>query len=229
MRLLALVTTGLLVTAGAAQAQDFRWHSALASGKTLEIRGVSGRVHAVRASGSEAEVTAVKKAGRRGDPDDVEIKVVEDADGVTICALYPTRRSRQSDCRSGGNRDENYRDTDVEVNFDVKVPAGVDFVGVTVNGDVDARDMPADAEVSTVNGDVEVTAAGLARGTTAERVSHGDDRKIRLDRDPALLDRQRRDHRHPPLGHRRRGLRQYRQRLDRKRLPHHGPGEDAPE
>lgn len=165
MKSLALFAAAFLF-AGTLEAQDFRWHAALASGKTLEIRGVSGRVRASRATGSEAEVTAVKKAGRRGDPDDVEIKVMEDGDGVTICAVYPTRRSGRGECRSGGSRDENYRDTDVEVDFEVKVPAGVDFVGVTVNGDVYARDLPADAEVSTVNGDVEVTAAGVARGTT---------------------------------------------------------------
>jgi hypothetical protein len=165
MRVLALTAVAVVVTAGTLAAQDFKWHSAMANGKTLEIRGVSGRVRASRATGSEAEVTAVKKAGRRGDPDDVEIKVVEDGDGVTICAVYPTRRGR-SDCQSGGSHDENFRDTDVEVDFEVKVPSGVDFVGVTVNGDVYARDLPADAEVSTVNGDVEVTAAGIARGTT---------------------------------------------------------------
>jgi Toastrack DUF4097 len=165
MRSLTLVLATAVVTAGTLQAQDFRWQAALARGKTLEVRGISGRVRASRATGSEAEVTAVKKAGRRGDPEDVEIKVVEDNDGVTICALYPTRRG-SSECRSGGGHNENYRDTDVEVNFEVKVPAGVDFVGSTVNGDVIATDLPADAMVTTVNGDVEVTAAGVARGST---------------------------------------------------------------
>src|SRR5262245_60172574 len=129
MRLLALIVAGSFVTAASLEAQDFKWHSAMASGKTLEVRGVSGRVRAMRATGNEAEVTAVKKAGRRGDPDDVEIKVMEDGDGVTICAVYPTRRSSQGECRSGGSHDENYRDTDVEVDFEVKVPAGIDFVG----------------------------------------------------------------------------------------------------
>lgn len=166
MRSLALVAAATLVTTTALCAQDFRWHAALASGKTLEVRGISGRVRASRATGSEAEVTAVKKAGRRGDPDDVEIKVVEDNDGVTICALYPSRRGGRSECRPGGGHGDNLKDTDVEVDFEVRVPAGVDFVGTTVNGDVFASDLPADAEVSSVNGDVEVSAAGLARGST---------------------------------------------------------------
>ncbi len=166
MRAQVIAALALVVLAGSVEAQDFKWHAAMASGKTLEIRGVSGRVRATRATGSEAEVTAVKKAGRKGDPDDVEIKVVEDGDGVTICAVYPTRRSRSGDCRAGGGSDENYRDTDVEVNFEVRVPSGVDFIGVTVNGDVYASDLPADAEVTTVNGDVEASAAGVVKGST---------------------------------------------------------------
>jgi hypothetical protein len=166
MRSLVLVALASLATAGTLAAQDFRWHAPLASGKTLEVRGISGRVRATRASGGEAEVTAVKKAGRRGDPEDVEIKVVEDAEGVTVCALYPTRRGGMSECRRGGGHGENLKDIDVNVDFEVKVPAGVDFVGTTVNGDVRASELPADARVSSVNGDVEVSAAGLARGST---------------------------------------------------------------
>jgi len=166
MRSLMLVVIGSLATVGTLTAQDFRWHAPLASGKTLEVRGISGRVRAVRASGGEAEVTAVKKAGRRGNPEDVEIKMVEAGDGVTICAVYPTRRSGMSECRPGGGGGDNIKDTDVSVDFEVKVPVGVDFVGATVNGDVEATDLPADARVSSVNGDVEVSAAGTARGTT---------------------------------------------------------------
>lgn len=166
MRSLVLIALGSLVAAGTLAAQDFRWHAPLASGKTLEVRGISGRVRAVRATGAEAEVTAVKKAGRRGDPEDVEIKVVEDGDGVTICAVYPTRRGGMSQCESGGGHGDNVQDTDVSVDFEVRVPAGVDFVGTTVNGDVSASGLPADARVSSVNGDVEVSATGTARGTT---------------------------------------------------------------
>lgn len=164
MRSILLALTASALTAGTLTAQDFRWHGAIASGKTLEVRGVSGRVSASRATGKDAEVTATKRAGRRGNPEDVEIKTVEDAEGVLICAVYPSRRGTNDCRRSGGNND--VRDNDVEVTFEVKVPAGVNFIGETVNGDVEAEDLPADAEVSTVNGDVEVTAAGLARAST---------------------------------------------------------------
>ena len=166
MRAFILVAAGSIITAGGLAAQDFRWHASLTSGKTLEVRGISGRIRAVRATGGEAEVTAVKKAGRRGNPEDVEIKVVEGGDGVTICAVYPTRRSGMSECQPGGGHGDNIKDNDVSVDFEVRVPAGVDFLGSTVNGDVSASELPADARVSSVNGDVEVSAAGTARGTT---------------------------------------------------------------
>lgn len=156
----------LLFIPAAVAAQDFRWHGVLASGKILEVRGINGPIHASRASGNEAEVTAVKRA-RRSDPAEVEIKVVESSEGVTICAIYPTRHGRHDgDCRFGGDNDSDSKDNDVEVSFEVHVPAGVELVAETVNGDVSARDLAGDASMTTVNGDVEVETGGVARGTT---------------------------------------------------------------
>ncbi len=165
MNVSLLLPLGLLAIAAPLSAQDFRWHGAIASGKRLEIRGINGAVHAARATGSEAEVTASKRA-RRSRPEDVEIKVVEDAQGVLICAVYPSRRaSRPNDCRRNGNQNDT-DDNDVEVTFEVKVPAGVDFEASTVNGDVTARDLSSDAELTTVNGDIDVESGGVAQATT---------------------------------------------------------------
>ncbi len=155
-----------LVAALPLGAQDFRWEGTLASGKTLEIRGINGRINATRAAGAKALVTATKR-GRDDDPAEVEIKVVEHSDGVTICALYPSRRSsRANECRPGGGGQHDTRESDVEVMFEVQVPAGVDFDGSNVNGDVTARSLPANAELATVNGDIEVTASGEIEATT---------------------------------------------------------------
>jgi putative adhesin len=165
-RMITLPAFGALLTlAGPAAAQtDFSWHGKVASGKTVEIQGISGDITAQAASGSEVEVTAHKHA-RRSDPAEVQIKVVEDAEGVTICAIYPSRRGASADdCRRNGNRD--LRDNDVEVDFDVRVPAGVRFSGATVNGDVRATGLKADAEGTTVNGGVEISTSGVARATT---------------------------------------------------------------
>jgi hypothetical protein len=151
-------------------AQDFRWHAPLGRGKTLEIRGVSGTIHATRASGNEAEVTATKRADR-GDPSVVEIKVEEDGEGVTICAMYPSRRSPQPRSCEDGQRGQ-MKENDTEVNFEVRVPAGVQFIGANVNGDIDAEDLPGDAVLTTVNGDIDVTGAGTAKATTVNGSIH---------------------------------------------------------
>lgn len=164
MRILPLLAFATVLLASPASAQDFKWHAAMGKGKTLEIRGVSGDIRASLASGSEAEVTAVK-SGRKSDPDDVEIKVVEHSDGVTICAVYPGKRGRVNTCEPGGSN-QNSENNDVEVKFTVKVPAGVEFVGVTVNGDIVAADLPDDAHVTTVNGDIDVTSKGSVEATT---------------------------------------------------------------
>lgn len=156
----------LLLLAAPLAAQDFKWSGALASGKTLEIRGINGPIRAVAARGSEASVTATKHA-RKSDPDEVKIEVVEHAGGVTICAIYPSRRaSRPNECRPGGGGHNSSEDNDVEVRFEVQVPAGVEFEGQSVNGDVTAEGLTGDARVATVNGDVEVSAAGVVEAST---------------------------------------------------------------
>jgi hypothetical protein len=54
----------------------------------------------------------------------------------------------------------------VRVEWVVRVPRGVHFLGSTVNGAVSARSMPADATVSSVNGAVTVSAAGVVEAST---------------------------------------------------------------
>jgi DUF4097 and DUF4098 domain-containing protein YvlB len=149
-----------------AAAEDFRWQGSVARGATIEIKGVNGGIDATAGSGSEVEVTAIKRAGRRGNPDDVEVKVVEHAGGVTICAVYPSHGSRPNDCQPAEGGRMNTQDNDVQVDFEVRVPAGVRFVGRTVNGGIEATGLPGDAEAHTVNGGVRLEAAGVARAET---------------------------------------------------------------
>jgi DUF4097 and DUF4098 domain-containing protein YvlB len=149
-----------------AGAEDFAWHGRVASGRTLEIKGVNGSIEASGGAG-EAEVRAVKTS-RRSDPDSVEIKVIEHADGVTICAVYPTpnESSRPNECRPGEGGRMNTRDNDVDVHFTVKVPRGVSFTARTVNGDVEATGLDGDAKATTVNGSIRLSTSGRAEAQT---------------------------------------------------------------
>jgi len=162
---LAPVATG--ATTSVAQTDDFSWKKRMSAGQTLEIKGVNGDVRAVLASGSEAEVTATKNS-RRSDPDEVEIKVIEHADGVTICAVYPTpRRSRQeNECAPGDEGHMNTENNDVNVTFVVKVPRGVHYAGRTVNGEIRVAGLESNVDVSTVNGSVRVSTTGRAVANT---------------------------------------------------------------
>ncbi len=72
------------------QADDqFQWTGRVAQGKSIEIKGVNGSISAEPASGDQLEVRATK-TGRRSDPSQVSIKVVEHTGGVTICTVYPS-------------------------------------------------------------------------------------------------------------------------------------------
>src|SRR5574341_2648798 len=115
MRFVTVVTVAALAGLGArpAAGQDFSWKGRVAAGKVLEIKGVNGDIRALSASGDQIEVTATKHA-RRSDPDEVEIRVVEHADGVTICAVYPTppRARRENSCTPGDEWSSHTEDND---------------------------------------------------------------------------------------------------------------------
>ena len=170
MRPMLLLLPALLLGASTLEAQKsdtFDWKGKLASGKLLSIRGVNGDIRVTAAKGGEAVVRATKKA-RKGDVNAVQVKMEEDAEGVTICAIYD--RDPGVTCSSKNNRKNHDHDDDddddVTVDFTVEVPAGVRFEGSTVNGGVEATGLTSEADVTTVNGDVELATSGYGSATT---------------------------------------------------------------
>lgn len=154
------------LSAPTAQAQDFEWRSGLDRGDAVEVHGVNGRIDAVAATGRQVVVTARMREGDEGRVEDVEIDVVEHAGGVVICALYPTRPGkRENRCAPGDTRLSNH-ENNTRVDFRIEVPAGIDLVAGTVNGDVEVRRIQGSVQASTVNGDVDVEAGGNAEAST---------------------------------------------------------------
>jgi hypothetical protein len=152
-----------LLLATAAFSQDtFRWSGNVAAGKAIEIKGVNGGIHAERSTSGGVEVVAVKSA-RSDNPADVRVDVVPHDGGVTLCAVYPGEGNR---CGAGKDGRMNVRNNDVKVEFAVKIPAGVNLIARSVNGDVDARDIQGDVQAHTVNGRVSATATGVVEGHT---------------------------------------------------------------
>jgi Putative adhesin len=159
----------LLLTAGssiaAAQASPQGWRGTIAAGNVIEIKGINGAVRAMPSSGGEVEVSAVIK-GRRNNPAEVRLEIVQHGEGVTICAMYPSPDSRPNECQPGDGGRMNVQDNDVTVDFTVRVPAGVRFTGRTVNGDVTAERLDGAVAVKTVNGDIEFSTSGPGTAST---------------------------------------------------------------
>src|SRR5712671_1049097 len=150
------------------QAEDqFRWTGRVAQGKSIEVKGINGSISAEPASGDQLEVTAIK-TGRRSDPSQVSIKVVEHAGGVTICAVYPSDDPGEPNiCEPGqGHGRMNVRNNDVKVAFNVRVPAKVDLISRTVNGEISALGLAGNVESHTVNGSINISTSGYARAKT---------------------------------------------------------------
>jgi hypothetical protein len=162
---IAGVTVWVSVSPVAAQT-PFQWRGRLAPGQTIEVKGLNGAVRATASSSDEVEVAATRTA-RRSNPDDVRIEVVPHAGGITICAVYPTPPDREPNrCEPGRAGRSNNAGNDTVVNFDVRVPDGVTFIGRTVNGAVNGESLRGDAEAHTVNGSVRLTTTGRALAST---------------------------------------------------------------
>jgi len=168
-----------LVSAAAAQAQgkpDFEFRRELAVGKRFFLSDIMGDVIVTGGSGRTVEVTAIKKVGRHGQPEDVTIETIELEDGVALCVRYPSERSgHRSDERSlaknpcsweghWSGHGDSYRN-DTEVNFRVTVPAGLRLHIGTVSGDVHADHLEGDLTLRSVSGDVSLQGG---RGPTVD-------------------------------------------------------------
>jgi len=144
----------------------FDWTGPLSAGQTLEIKGISGSIAAGPVGGGDAEVHALKRGGR-DDPASVDVVVVRHPGGVTVCALYPDVPGQPPNtCEPGAGGHLGVRDNDVQVEFTVRVPAGVDFRAGTVSGSIAATGMQGDVSATTVSGSVTLSTTGMAEATT---------------------------------------------------------------
>ena len=155
-------------TSIAAAQEPFQWQGTIPAGKQIEVRGIIGDIRAVPATGNQTQVTATRIRGEHGNPQDVQIRMVERGEGVVICAVYPGSNGgeHRDECDSGGSRDRNAQRNDTRVNFTVRVPAGVEFAGRTVNGDIEATGLRSDVSAYTVNGKAQVATTGNADART---------------------------------------------------------------
>lgn len=166
---LTLVVATALAACGDATGPELitsDWEGLIDLGDAIEIKGVNGRIEAFPTNGQSVRVTTTKR-GLADDPALVRLEVVTHPGGVTICAVYPSPPGEPpNECAPGLAGRMNVENNDVEVDFTVLVPEGVDFVARDVNGPVRAEGLLSDSYVYTVNGDATVATSGLGEAMT---------------------------------------------------------------
>jgi hypothetical protein len=146
--------------------EGLAWKGVLASGKTLSVRNLNGPVRVAPASGAEAEVRAEVRYGK-SDPRSLHFEVKTDERGVHVCSLWPGVTSCDGAAQGRSGEAE-----DLEVAYEVRLPAGVAFEGGTVNGSIEVRGAAAPVVAASVNGDlrVETSAAPLRADTVNGKI-----------------------------------------------------------
>jgi hypothetical protein len=149
------VSLAVPAVAAAQQGERFEWQGRLSPGQSLTIKGINGKIDASGAPGDTIEIVALKH-GRRDNPASVRVEVVERGDGLLVCAIYPSSDGTPNEC--GGRM--NVQNNDVQVDFTVRVPAGLVFRPTTVNGAITARGIDGAVYATTVNGAIDFSATG---------------------------------------------------------------------
>jgi hypothetical protein len=153
----------------------FTWSGTVHEGRWVYVRNLNGPVRVEQGAGDKVEVRAEKR-WRRGDPADVKIivrQVGSNSGDVLVCALWNDRSSCDEDGYHShsdgwwGNNDHN----DVQVEFVVRLPAGVKIDASTVNGGVEIDGATSTVVARTVNGSVEARSTG---GAVTARTTNGD-------------------------------------------------------
>jgi hypothetical protein len=163
------------LTASAQNTATFEWQGEIQQGLTLEIRNINGDIRAEAATGPLTEIL-VRIAGTRPSPDSVKIDIVPHAGGLIACTIYEGL-SEPNYCAPDMTPSVSLNNSDVRVDYTVRVPAGVRLAAKTVNGRIQA-DLPdspifaetvngrivlsgKDAEAQAVNGSILAALAGV--------------------------------------------------------------------
>jgi len=158
--LLAAVVPAALSAQDRQSEKTWTLNEQVPAGKWLRVRNVNGEVH-VRASTTDRVEIVATKSWRRGDPKMVRIESRKAPDGsILVCAFW----TENATCTESGYRSNsegrNNRDNDVAVDFEVRLPKGVNLGAWSVNGEVSVDGATGEVEAGSVNGSVDATSTG---------------------------------------------------------------------
>lgn len=158
------VSLALAAATASSQAQSgdrFNWSGSVPAGAWIVVRSANGPISVKAASGRTAEITGVKRAERGGDPAVVRFTSKPLANGgILVCALWGESSECDENSYHSRNDSDHGRRNNVEVEFTVSLPAGVNVRAGSVNGRVEVAGATAEVVASTVNGDVRAASSG---------------------------------------------------------------------
>ena len=165
------VVLALSATTAAAQATTgvadngtrFNWNGTVPAGAWIIVRNMNGPISVKASTNRTADISAIKRPERGGDVNMVRFTTKPLANGgMLVCALW----GDNSDCDEDSYHSHNDGDNDhgrrnnVEVEFTVSLPSGVNVRAASVNGDVEVAGASAEVGASSVNGDVRAVSSG---------------------------------------------------------------------
>ncbi len=157
--LVLAIVLGLCSLSRAQQAGDtFHWSGKLAANQLVQIKNINGAIDASGVAGDTIDVSAVKSGPDR---DKLKIEVVQGADGVTICTVYPG-----GNCTGDADMHSHSHDIHARVDFTVKLPRNLRFNAYDVNGTVNAENLGRAARLMTVNGNIEGSSSSWISAST---------------------------------------------------------------
>lgn len=139
----------------------FTWNGTVPAGAWIIVRNMNGPIAVKPAAGRTAEISAVRRPDHGGDLKMVHFttKALPNG-GMLVCALWGDNADCDEDSYHSHNDGDHGRRNNVEVEFTVSLPAGVNVRVGSVNGDVEVAGATGEVGASTVNGDVRAVSTG---------------------------------------------------------------------
>lgn len=154
----ALVLALVPAASATAQAGAFDWSGHMQQGTWLKVYSPNGTVEVRAGSGNTARVHGVIRDRDRG-REPVSFKVVKDGDDIVVCAI-----TDRQECNADGietvEHGWSHRRGPERVAFTVELPAGVNVVANSGNGDVTVDGATARVQANSGNGAIEIVGSG---------------------------------------------------------------------
>lgn len=162
-------------------AGGFDWNGPVATGGSIEIKGLDQDINAAPADSHEMEVFAnnstnnvARNLALRSDKHAVDIRGVDFLKGLTAKAIYPGTRvasdQQKSSCDLAKDIQLNVSSSEVSRRVLDTIPVGLGLLERAVNEKVDASTLPETVIANVMNRRIRITRKGYARPRTKSEV-----------------------------------------------------------